>query len=252
MPTAGAWIDEAYSNIDITDLDSQGRATGARLGSAKPSSAPSIEPDLGRRPGRGIRPLGRWVPRPARGRHGLAAISGRRQRRKSRRPTDRAEPCAPRAARTTPSRATPPACAATRLVRSSAAAAHAYSVPRIAKPIATTRIPGPGSTSIARPARTKAPPTAPTAIRLELRPMNRMISAGRAAIAQLYGHTDCLLRPRSRRSARGAQKGGDGHVLQASDGVEAGPRSRDHAEISGSLPCIGFSLSVWYAPIRSL
>lgn len=99
---------------------------------------------------------------------------------------DRAVPLAPRATLVTPSRARPPAWAAVRFVRSSAAAAHAYSVPRIAKPTATTRIPGPGSTSMAKPLSRNAAPTTVTAIRLELRPMKRMISTGRGFIAQLY------------------------------------------------------------------
>ena len=78
--------------------------------------------------------------------------------------------------------ATRPACSAPRFVFSKAAAAQAYSVPRMAKPTAMTRIPGPGSTSMASPAASTAPPATVTAIRFELRPMNRMISIGFGAM----------------------------------------------------------------------
>lgn len=78
--------------------------------------------------------------------------------------------------------ATRPACSALRFVFSKADAAQAYSVPRMAKPTAMTRIPGPGSTNMASPAATTPAPTTVTAIRFELRPMNRMMSFGDRAM----------------------------------------------------------------------
>lgn len=81
-----------------------------------------------------------------------------------------------------------PAWLAADFVRSSASAAQASSVPRMAKPTATTRTPGPGRTSMASPAHTKTAPMTETAIRFELRRTNVSTSDGRVAMCPRTAH----------------------------------------------------------------